>query len=123
MMRRRSSDVQLLHGPYTAPPLKRGDRAFCLLRDTEVIITSWSDGRIAWPKCRIVGHRGGHGLLLDEELARAVRSESSLAIQYWWGASPVAVWHWRKALGIGHWEPEGSRLLQQQSSEKGAAKN
>src|SRR5262245_49181891 len=35
--------LRLLHGPYTAPPLKRGDRTFCHLRDAEVLITGWSD--------------------------------------------------------------------------------
>jgi hypothetical protein len=29
--------------------------------------------------------RGGSGILLDDELARAVRCESALAIRYWWG--------------------------------------
>src|SRR5262245_15046663 len=32
--------VQLLHGPYQAPALKHGDRAHCLYRDAEVILTS-----------------------------------------------------------------------------------
>ena len=31
--------VRLLHGPYKAPALKRGDRAVCLYRDAEVIVT------------------------------------------------------------------------------------
>jgi LPXTG-motif cell wall-anchored protein len=36
-------------------------------------------------------HRGGSGLLLDEELARAVRHESAAAVMYWWRASHGAV--------------------------------
>ena len=100
----------MLHGPYTAPALKRGDRATCLFRDADVIITSWSDGRIPWPRCKIPGQRGGSGLLVDEELARAVRSESALAVRYWWGASETAVHNWRKALGVEKFN-EGSQQL------------
>ena len=66
--------------------MRRGDRATCLYRDCDVVIRGWSDGRISWPRCRRLGARGGGlGLLVDEELARAVRLESSLAIQYWGG--------------------------------------
>jgi hypothetical protein len=77
---------QLLHGPYTPQPLRRGGKATCLFRDCDVVITGWSDRRIPWPMCRRPGQTGGKpGLLLDEELARAVRLESSLAIRLWWG--------------------------------------
>jgi hypothetical protein len=66
-----------------------------------VVITGWSDAPIPWPRCRALdGRGGGSGLLVDEELARAVRCESVLAIRYWWGASANAVWRWRQALGI-----------------------
>jgi len=122
---RRMNDAdrhRLLHGPYDAPALRRGDRAMCLFRDGEVIVTGWSDGRISWPRCQRVGSRGGSGLLVDEELARAVRLESSLAIQHWWGVSGTAVWHWRRAFGLGQWDTEGSLRLHRASSEAGAAK-
>jgi hypothetical protein len=49
--RLRAEYIQLLHGPYTAPSLKRGDKATCLYRDGDVIITGWSDARISWPRC------------------------------------------------------------------------
>jgi hypothetical protein len=104
--------VQLLHGPYIAPGLKRGDQATCLFRDGDVIITGWSNGRIPWPRCRLPGsHGGGSGLLVDAELARAIRTESASAIRYWWGVSSKAVWHWRRALDVSRWG---------QSSHKGA---
>jgi hypothetical protein len=45
----------LLHGPYTALPLKPGDRATCFFRDGDVIITGWSNGHIPWPRCRLPG--------------------------------------------------------------------
>jgi hypothetical protein len=67
--------VKLLHGPYKAPPLRKGDRATCLYRDKNVVITRWSDARISWPLCRPLG-KGQPSLLLDKELARAVRCES-----------------------------------------------
>jgi hypothetical protein len=93
--------VKLLFGPYQAPPLRRGDRATCLLRDGTVVITSWTDARIPWPRCRALdGTGGGSGLLLDEELARAVRHESAAAVMYRWGASPGAVQRWRP--GVWH---------------------
>jgi hypothetical protein len=121
MSRRVPAKFKLLFGPYTPPPLKKGDRATCLYRDADVVVTSWSDGRISWPRCRALGHRGGSGLLVDEELARAVRSESAAAIMYWWGVSCNAVWSWRKALGVsGHGGTEGSRRLHQAACAKGA---
>jgi hypothetical protein len=84
-MARHPDKVQLLFGPYEPPPLRKGDRAVCLYRDTDVVVTGWSAGRIPWPRCRALGVRGGSGLLVDEELARPVRSESAAAIMYWWG--------------------------------------
>ena len=73
-MTQRLDAYQLHHGPYNPPALRRGDRAACLFRDGDVIITGWSDARIPWPRCRRPGtHCGGSGLLVDAELARAIR--------------------------------------------------
>lgn len=103
---------QLHHGPYHPPALRRGDRATCLFRDGDVIITGWSDAHIPWPRCRRLDtHGGGSGLLVDEELARAIRLESSLAIQHWFGVDYSVVWRWRKALGVQRFN-EGSARLQ-----------
>jgi hypothetical protein len=86
-----------------------------------VVITSWSDGRISWPRCRALGHRGGSGLLVEDELARAVRGESAAAVMFWWGVGCNTVWSWRKALGVeGRDGTEGSRRLIQAAAEKGA---
>jgi hypothetical protein len=44
--------VKLLFGPYQAPRLRKGERAACLFRDCDVIVTGWTDVRISWPRCR-----------------------------------------------------------------------
>jgi hypothetical protein len=85
-MRRTDPDmVRLLDGPYRTPRLRRGDRAQCLYRDKDVIVTGLSAGHIPWPMCKPIG-RARPGLLVEEEVARALRCESSLAVQHWWGA-------------------------------------
>jgi hypothetical protein len=117
----RSDATRLLFGPYRPPRLRRGDRAFCLYRDCEVRITSWSDGRIPWPKCLPIGTRGQPTLLVTDVLLRAIRRESSLAVQYWVGVGPAQVWSWRRAFGVGMWEPEGSARLHRILSAKGVA--
>jgi len=113
---------KLLHGPYIPPALGRGDRTVCLYRDDEVIITSWTDARISWPRCRAIGIRGGSGLLLTDELVRAVRTESAEAIKYWFGVSANAVWNWRQAFDVARWGTEGSRRLLLQVCEAAAKK-
>src|SRR5262245_47396880 len=116
------ADRHVLHfSPYRPPPLRRGDRAFCLFRDRQVLITGWSDARIPWPRCRAIGIRGGSGLLVDEVLARAVRNESAAAVRYWWGASITAVYHWRQALGVTRTSNAGSNRLVRAAAAKGAA--
>src|SRR5262245_47917308 len=113
--------VKLLFGSYLAPPLKRGDRAFCLFRDCTVVVTSWTDARIPWPRCRPLDNPlGGSGLLVDEELARAVRHESAAAVCYWSRASEGAVWRWRKALGVTRTSSAGSRRLIHAAAKEGA---
>ena len=84
---RESVGMQLLHGPYKPPVLKPGEQAECLFRGGLVTITGLSDARIPWPRGLKGGGGGNPGLLVDAELARAIRSESANAVVYWWGAS------------------------------------
>jgi len=111
---------QLLDAPYKAPTSKRGDRATCLFRDRDVVTTSWTDARISWPLCR-GRNRGKPGILVDDELLRAIRTESAIALKYWFGVSTTTVWSWRKAFGIRQWGTEGSRRLHRVLSLTGAA--
>jgi hypothetical protein len=57
---------------------------------------------------------------VDEELARAIRSESAQALRHWWGVSAGLVCHWRKALGVGRMDSPGSTRLIQAAAQKGA---
>ena len=51
--------VRLLFGPYRPPALRRGDRATCLYRGTDVVICGTSNGRICWPRYRPWGSAPG----------------------------------------------------------------
>jgi hypothetical protein len=75
--------MKLLHGPYKAPRLRRGDRAFCLFKDCDVVVTGWTNACIPWPRCRPLDIPRSHpSLLVNEELARAIRHESAAAIRF-----------------------------------------
>jgi hypothetical protein len=111
--------VKLLFGRYKPPKLKRGRRAFCLYRDCAVGITGWTDARIPWPRCRALDSPGpGSSLLVDEELARAIRCESEVAVIYWWGVGTKAVWNWRRALGVTRTNNPGTRRLRDATAER-----
>jgi hypothetical protein len=115
--------VKVLHGPYRAPRLRVGDHAVCLLRDGDVVVTSWTDAPIPWPRCHAFGTRGGgSGLLLAGDLVKAVRQESAAAVMYWWGVCSSAVWRWRKALGVTCTDNPGSARLIRAAALKGGAK-
>src|SRR6516162_8028198 len=77
---------RLLQGPYQAPAPRVSDGADCLMRGT-VLITSWTDARISWPRCRRPQSKSHPSLLLDTELARAFRTETAIAVCCRWGVS------------------------------------
>jgi hypothetical protein len=113
--------VRLLHGSYKAPRLRRGDRAFCLFRDCDVVVTGWTDARLPWPRCRPLDVPRSHpSLLVNEELARAIRHESAAALRFWWGVSEGVIHRWRKALGVTRTNNDGSQRLIRAASERGA---
>jgi hypothetical protein len=111
----------LVAGPYRQPGLRIGDRTTCLYRDRSVIIAGLSSAPIQWPRCCAVDVGGHPGLLVDEVLLGAIRTETTLALRYWFGVSGWVVWTWRKAFGIGRFGTEGSLRLHQHSSRAGAA--
>ena len=114
--------LKLLHGPYRAPHVKRGDRTTCLYRDCDVVVTGWSAARIPWPRCRALHQRGGSGLLVDEELKRAILTESAVALKHWFGVGTHGVWLWRRAFGVAKFGTDGSRRLHRAACGRGAAK-
>jgi hypothetical protein len=49
--------------------------------------------------------------LVDDELERAIRHDSVLALRYWWGIGTSTAQRWRRAFGVGRMDSEGSRRL------------
>jgi len=109
--------VRLLYGP---PPLKRGQRVTCAIRSV-MRVTNWTDGRLPWPKGVVIGRRSAPSIVVDDELARALRHESAVAIRHWWGVSAKTVAMWRRELDVRRADPEGSRRLIQAAAKAGAA--
>jgi hypothetical protein len=111
---------RLLFGPYPPPRVRKGNRTYCEFRGTQVIVTNWSEARLSWPRCQKPRQRGGSGLLVNDELRRAIESESSAALVYWFGIRQETVWRWRKAFGVGKWDTPGSQRLHGVLSRAGA---
>jgi hypothetical protein len=118
-MPRIPAKCRLLHGPHRPPRLHVGDRADCNLPGT-VVITSWTGAKISWPRCLPVNSKGHPGLLLDDELARAVRTEAAAAVCHWCGVSHGVVQRWRKALGVNRVNNPRTRQLVRESAQAGA---
>jgi hypothetical protein len=81
-----------------------------------------TDARISWPRCRALGtHGGGSGILVDDELARAVRRESAAAVGYWWEVGGRTVAWWRRALCVTVTNNEASNRLIRSAAKLGVA--
>lgn len=87
---------RLLGAPYEPPVVRVGDWLDDAI-DGRLQVGGWSAGPIPWPRRKKTGR---HSLILCGDLARAVRVESSEAVQHWFGVGEVTVWKWRCALGV-----------------------
>jgi hypothetical protein len=100
---------KLLGAPYSSPPVRPGDWIDDEI-DGRLVVGGWTAAPIPWPRRKKTGRAA---LILSEELARAVRTESVEAVCYWWGVGPTKVWMWRQALGVGR-VTDGTRDLLQE---------
>ena len=117
---RQHERVKLLAGPYRPPAVQVGDVTSCLYWDRDVVITGWSEGRIPWPMCKPLEGYGRPRILVDDELARAIRTESAAALMYWWGVGDKQVCRWRQAFSIDRTCTPGSARLVGAAAQLGA---
>src|SRR5262245_36760597 len=111
--------VKLLHGPCAAPMLLIGARATCLYRDCDVVIVGRTTARVPWPLCRNRERPTGQAsVLVNEDLARAIRCESGLALRHWFGVSGATVVRWRRALAVPRFNEGSARLTAALNREK-----
>jgi hypothetical protein len=90
----------LLFGPYRTPRCRAGGVLACADRG-RVVVRALSDAPVPWPVAVSPGQQGGRAApVVCGGLLRALRRESSLAVQHWFGVSPRTVAHWRRALGV-----------------------
>jgi hypothetical protein len=87
-----------------------------------VIVTGWTAARIPWPRCHRLEGRSYPWLLVDEELIRAIKHESAVALCYWWGVGDRLVSRWRKAFGVNKLNCEGTQRLVRDAAAQGGAK-
>ena len=111
-----------LIGTYSAPAVKLGDVVTCLHRDRECEVTSLTDAPIVWPRVQPRGPRGGSGLWVNDELVKAIRTESAAVLMHWFGVSSGVVWKWRTAFGVGgHATTTGSKRAIRTAAKQGGA--
>lgn len=64
-----------------------------------VQVNGFSSARLSWPT-RKRPNGGCRTLALTDDLVRAIRQESEVAIAYWWGISTKTVNRFRRALDV-----------------------
>src|SRR5207248_2535325 len=91
-----------LLGQCKAPRFRLGDVVACARRG-DVRIVGLSDAPIPWPTGQLL--KGGRrpALILDGDLARAVRRESAEAVTRHRGVTANTAWQWREAQRTGAW--------------------
>lgn len=98
----------LIDGPYHPPAVRIGDWINDEI-DGLVEVGGWTEASISWPRRKKTGRAS---LILTDELARAVRTESAKSIMHYWSVGRVKVWQWRRALGVGRITTGTTRILQ-----------
>lgn len=96
---------KLVGGPYYPPRTFRGSFMTCELRG-KVRIGGYSDAPIPWPR---IWHR--RSLVICGDLLRALRTESVLAVSYYWGLSKAIVSQYRQQFGVPRMNPGTHRLI------------
>jgi hypothetical protein len=98
---------RLVDGPYYPPRASRGRFLVCELRGI-VKIGGYSDAPIPWPR---IWHR--RSLVICEDMLRALRTESVLAVSDYWGLSKAIVSHYRQLFSVPHVNPGTHRLIRE----------
>jgi hypothetical protein len=89
---------RLVRGPYKAPPCRIGATLHDAIRG-DIVVVAISRAPIPWP----LGRQKPHTKLapiVTTELERAIRTESALAMRYWWDVGKSLVAKWRRELGV-----------------------
>ncbi len=108
--RRPPADDFLIAGPYRRPRVRLGDVLYCE-RFGEVVVTGFTE-RLRWPCTRRFGQATP---ILTDELLRAIRTESLIALCAWWEVSTTLAWKWRRLLGVGRSNPGTARIHRMQT--------
>jgi hypothetical protein len=111
---------RLLGAPYRSPIERVGDCVACRYRDRDIVVNDWTIAPLPWPMGVPVGGTGAPGIIVDEELARAIRTASAAALRHWLGVGIKGVWRWRMAFAIGRGGTPGSARLVQAAAQLGA---
>lgn len=102
--------VKLLHGPYRMPRCRIGSKLRCKVRGL-VTVVGFSRGPVPWPMTHSGKPASGRPVfILCGDLLKAIRRESSKAIQQWLGVGPIVVARWRRVLGVPWRNPGTARL-------------